>query len=86
MDNAREQMSAWVLKAFRVVNAAFPSVDWTRDTPEVQKAEDDLDWALFTYFYSDIAGQPTGTIDGVREAWRAFYRAHLPESQPEMFT
>lgn len=86
MDNARAQMSAWVLKACKVVNAAFPAIQWDRDTPETHKAQDDLDWALFSYFYSDITGQPTGTMDGVREAWRKFYRAHLPETQPELPT
>lgn len=70
---ARREASDWILNAFRAVNGAFPAVDWTRDTPEITKAQEKLDWYIWAYFYSK-----TATISDVREAWRAYYQLHLP--------
>lgn len=81
MSKQRAQMSNWIHSAFLAVNGAFPKVNWQRESPEITKAQEALDWALFTCFYSDIGGEPTGSLDSVREAWRRFYKLHLPGQQ-----
>jgi hypothetical protein len=73
---ARAKASQWLQNAHRTVQGAFPGIDWSRDSPEITKAQEQLDWYVWSHFYSD-----TATISDVREAWRKFYRLHLPGQQ-----
>lgn len=69
---AREQACEWLKNAHRVARGAFPQIDFTRDSPEISKAQEQLEWYVWAHFYSK-----TATISDVREAWQKFYRLFL---------
>lgn len=73
---ARAKMTEWLKNACKAVKGAFPEVDWKRESPEITRAQENLDWYLWAHFYSQ-----TATISDVREAWRAFYKLHIPETK-----
>jgi hypothetical protein len=72
----RASCALWIHKAFKAVNGAYPSVDWTRQSPEITEAEKKLDFYLGAYFYSQFE-RPTVTLEDVRDAWRRYYQLHL---------
>lgn len=80
MNERRLAMTKFVNDLCRVVNAAYPTINWARETPETIKAEDALDFYLGTYFYGEF-DPPSVTIDQVREAFRTYYKLHIPGQQ-----
>lgn len=70
---ARALASEWINNAHKAVNGAFPGVNWAADSPETQKAQEQLEWYIWAHFFSG-----TATISDVRDAWRNYYRLHLP--------
>lgn len=74
---AREKACEWLKNAHRAVVGAFPTIDFSLDSPEITKAQEKLDWYVWAYWYSK-----TATMSDVQEAWRAYYRLHIPGQQP----
>ena len=66
----------WLRNAYKAVGAAFPAVDFKRDTEETRKAEDIFNFYFSNYFYP-MMQPPSVTLDQVRESWRGFYKSHL---------
>lgn len=77
MDGTTE-MCAWLKKAHQVVNTHHPTIDWTTDTEETRSAEKHLDFMLGAYFCSE-SNIGNIKLQDVSEAWRRYYRAHLPK-------
>src|SRR5687768_7152703 len=73
---ARKEASVWINNAYKIVNGAFPSIDWTFNSPEIDKAQAHFEWYVWAFFYSK-----TATISDVQEAWKAFYKLHIPGQQ-----
>lgn len=73
---ARLQACEWLKTAHRAVVGAFPQIDFTRETPEIIKAQEKLEWYIWAYFYSK-----TATMSDVTEAWKTYYKLFLPEQQ-----
>src|SRR5688572_4613870 len=73
---ARAAAATWLQNAHKAVTGAFPVIDWSRDSPEIQEAQRKLDWYIWAHFYSE-----TATISDVLESWRAYYRLHIPGQQ-----
>ena len=67
----------WLLAAHLAVLRAYPNADFSRESPEITKAADDLEWALHTHFVEF----QTNSLDKVQEAWRVYYKLMLPGQQ-----
>lgn len=75
MNPGQQQINKWLDKAHRVVLAAFPTVSFATDTPEVAEKQKALEFCLHEHFcvpgsYMDL--------EGVRLAWREYYGACMP--------
>lgn len=66
------QAREWIRNAYRTLNGAFPQIDFKRESPEITKAQEKLEWYIWAYWYSK-----TATMSDVQEAWRTYYRLFL---------
>jgi hypothetical protein len=71
-------MSNWLNQAHKAVESAYPNVDWTVDNNETRAADRKLDFYLGAHFLKD-GGIGNVNINAVRDAWRVYYRLHIPE-------
>lgn len=72
---ARRLSSEWILKAHKVVEGAFPGIDFARSSPEISRAQENFEWYIWAYWYSK-----TATMSDVQEAWRTYYKLFLQEA------
>lgn len=71
-------IAEWLKNAKRAVNNAFPQIDWTTYTEATVTAQAKLDFYLDMHFCHD-GGIGNISLENVRDAWREYYRAHLPK-------
>lgn len=68
-------LCAWVEKARQVVTITCPNVDWQCETPETAEALRGLVFCLTEHFLTPDSFMD---LEGVREAWRTYYRSCIP--------
>ena len=75
MNPGQQKINAWLDKAFRVVKAVHPTVDFGTDTPEAREAVAALEYCLDEHFCVEGSFMD---LEGVKLAWRNWYQLCIP--------
>lgn len=68
----RARMVEWLLTAHKIARAAFPTINFALDGPDIQQAQNVCDEALYSHFYE------SGSLDNLRATWRNYYLLLIP--------